>query len=892
MAPDIVFAQTKVIGFVKDIDGKPLTSVNVNLISNGDSIKSITNQFGKYEFESIDFAKFKLMFSMLGKTSESLSIDNNERKLTILIPNVTLQNFAVNIQDVNVTKIIPVIVNGDTTQINFGAFDFRKNSLLEEGLKKLPGFQVGRDGSVFYNGQSIRKVKVDNKDFFGGDLLTATKNLPVEIIKNIQIIEFSTDKEQQTGVVSDLDKEKILNITLKEDKKRIYFGQFTTGAGTNDRYLGSFGLNRFDDGREISLLGSFNNTNSNLFSYGNPIAGDRGKNTFDLGDYADGTDGLNAVSSFTLNVSDRFGDKTTFNASYNFINQENITQGRSRLSSTYIGNVINKNEDYVIENLDQSHRVKFGFDSKFDNNDLLKVEGNLGLIRKTILNTKDTELKNYEYKTKGVYQDSSQHLTPNGELEFLYSKHFPKKGRKLVGTLSLSSNQTKREEYVQEEYLESTLVNTNTNYNFKQKQFIDQSNYTNGSKASVSYVEPFFEHSLFEFTYEFDITKIDANRLVEDRLFPIGVRYIDSLTVDYSYYFRSNRTGVVYQFEPNKKFKMNVGFAVQPLTMKGSQFKDTVSYNYENINLIPTANFIFKLSKDMDWQISYRGKNNQPYFHQIAPIVDNSNSRNIIIGNPNLKAEFSNRISTALRKSIPSKMQYFETNFAYNYVGNKIVSDKKSVDNSTIQQTTFRNTAGYYDWKWYYMFNTPLITEDWQLDINGTTDFFNNLSFIDDRKRTTKQLIFNQSMQLKYNWSDYFESILNGNYVWSGVDYDIPYRTKINVETLFLGMGAKGYVNDNFSLGFEMSQRMNDGYKSSFMNVNQTTMNAFLEYTFLKNKSALVRFQGFDLFDQNKNMGIYSEYIGNDVYESKNNRLGRYFMLSLNLRLQKIPKSK
>src|SRR5690606_1261089 len=242
---------------------------------------------------------------------------------------------------------------------------------------------------------------------------------------------------------------------------------------------------------------------------------------------------------------------------------------------------------------------------------------------------------------------------------------------------------------------------------------------------------------------------------------------------------------------------------------------------------------------------------------------------------------------SSLRAFIPTRMQYVESNFSYNYVKDKIVTDKKPLENTTIQQTTFRNANGYYDWKWNYVFNTPFNDDNWMFDMSGGFDYYNNTSFSEERERTTKQFIFNQSVQLKYSLNDLLESMFNANYSLSKASYDIPFRTKINVETLFMGHGHKGYVKDNFSLGFEMSQRYNDGYINKFMNVNQTMMNAFMELTFLHNRTALLRLQAYDLFDQNTQMGIYSEYIGNDVFEERKNRLGRYFMLSLNIRMQK-----
>ncbi|MFD2555388.1 TonB-dependent receptor [Sphingobacterium tabacisoli] len=881
------FAQEIVYGRVLDTAGNPLKSVSVRLTSESDTLSQMTDFLGNFRFSAFKGKNISLLYTMLGYKSESRSVLALGVGGELEIPAVRLEPYAVEIADVNILKVLPIVVNGDTVQFNFNAFDFRKNSLLEDALKSLPGFQVGRDGSVTYNGRSIKRVKVDNKDFFGGDLLTATRNLPVDFIKNVQVIDFYGDKEEALGIKQS-DPEKILNISLKDDHKKIYFGQVTGGAGTNSRYLGSFGANKFDDGREISILGSFNNTNTNLFSFGSPEGGDRNRSSMDIGDYADPIDGLNEVSSAGINVSDRWGERTSFNAAYSFVRQKNETDGFSKLTSTYVGNKIEREEVYKMNNIDQNHKLKFGFDSEFNNADVLQIKGDLIFNKLRSSNNKSTRLTNYEKKNVGAYRDSSSQISPNGNLEAIYSKAFNKKGRKLVANFILNSNNVEKRESVFEEYAESGV--TTKDGDFRQDQYIKQNNYTNSTRASISYVEPFLEHSLFEFSYEFDVTRIEAIRLVENRLPTITPYYIDSLTVDYDYFFKNNKTGVTYQYEPNKKFKMHAGFAVQPLYMEGRVTKDNVVYKYENINLMPTAKLTYRFSKEMDWQMEYKGKNNQPSFNQIAPVLDNTNSRNIITGNPELKAETAHRIGTTLRKSFSSRMQYFETNFAYNFILNKIVIDKHSKEGSTVQEMTFRNTSGYYDYRWYYMFNTPFINDDFQLDLTGNTDYYNNLSFIDEKKRTTKQLVMTQSMQLKYQWSDYVESVLNANYMWNNTRYDIPFRTSINVETMFWGLGARGYLNDNLSLGLEMSQRYNNGYANTFMNENQTIMNGFVEFTFLRNKSALLRLQGYDLFDQNKTMGIVSEYIGNDVYEAKNSRLGRYFMLSLNVRLQKFPK--
>lgn len=884
-----VSAQHLIHGVVQDSLGIPIKSVNVRAILGNDSLVTSTNNNGEYKFENNGSQVVLLSFNMLGYSSKNLIEQLSSSESFHLMPTVRLSKYVRLLPSVDVVHVLPMVVNGDTTQFNFKAFDFRKNALLEEALKELPGFQVYRDGSVTYNGKIIRKVRVDNKDFFGGDLLTATRNLPAEFIKNIQLLNANTVKDDNTGLLND-DDEKVLNITLKEDKKKILFGQTTLGAGSNERYIGSFGINKFNQGQELSVLGSFNNTNTNLFSFGIPGGGERSKSIMDMEGFSDPIDGLNKIGSLGVTVSDQVAKNIYMTAGYNYLYQSNITEGNSLVTSTYTNNIIQRKEDYVINTTNKNHKFRIGLDIKFNNNDIFKVNGNFIYNQQEMWQTKDLLLSNLRSMSEGVYRDSSEAISPNGEIDLFYSKFFKKKGRKLLASLNINSYNINKNDFVNEEYLEYKLSNESYLNKNRQSHFINLSNHTNSNRLKLTFVEPFFEHSLFEFNYEFEGTSTKSLRLVEDRLLDDTNRFIDSLTVDYDYMYNSHRVGMIYQYQPSNKLKMNIGFTVQPLFMEGYLPSDRIQYNYDNVNLMPTANFLYKFSKESDIQMSYKGKSNQPYFNQIAPVVDNTNSKNIVIGNPELKAEYAHRLISTYRKSVGHKMQFFETSLAYSFVFDKIVSEKKTLMQSNIQETTFKNTSGYYDWKWYYSFSTPIFLEELQLDLTGSSDYYNNLSFIDNRKRTTKQLILNQTLQFKYNYDDYFETSLQANYSYNQVRFDIPSRTKINIETLLLGLGSKGYITNYLALGLEMSQRFNDGYKNKILNVNQTMMNSFIEYTFLRNRSALLRFQAYDLLDQNKNSGIISEYIGNDVYEARNNRLGRYFMLSLNIRLQKFPK--
>jgi len=298
--------------------------------------------------------------------------------------------------------------------------------------------------------------------------------------------------------------------------------------------------------------------------------------------------------------------------------------------------------------------------------------------------------------------------------------------------------------------------------------------------------------------------------------------------------------------------------------------------------------FRFRINEESEWSIEYLGTNNQPNFSQIQPIRDLTNSQNIIIGNADLKAEFINRVTTRFRQTRLGKNRFFEAQLAVNQIQNKIVTNRSN-PSSTVQETSFRNTSGYFDARGYYMYSTPVFNDNFQLNLNGTTDYVNNISYIADEKNFGRNFIYSQAVQMRFMLEDIVETELNTSYTFNRTRYSLSYSEGINANSFLVGLAGKGYLSDNWAFGFDLSHRLNSGY-DSFVNANPTLLNAYIECTFLQNNMALLRFQGFDLFNQNT--GVTHEVAGSDALFMRNNRLARYFMLSLNVRLQKYRSNK
>ncbi|HEX2682646.1 MAG TPA: carboxypeptidase-like regulatory domain-containing protein, partial [Ferruginibacter sp.] len=159
----------------------------------------------------------------------------------------------------------PVVVNGDTLEFNAEAFKTKPNAVVEDMLKKMPGVEVEKDGTIRVNGKRISRVLVNGKDFFNGDPKMATRNLAADAIDKVQVFDKQSDQSEFTGI-DDGNKTPTINLQLKKDKKNAAFGKASIAGGTKGRYDGQFNVNKFNGDQQMSAIGMANNTNRQGFS--------------------------------------------------------------------------------------------------------------------------------------------------------------------------------------------------------------------------------------------------------------------------------------------------------------------------------------------------------------------------------------------------------------------------------------------------------------------------------------------------------------------------------------------------------------------------------------------------------------------------------------------------
>ncbi len=226
---------------------------------------AITNEEGIYKLSLQKQVPYNIEISYLGykKLTATITLTQNTTKNFVLQPAVN------ELDEVEVTYKIPVVVKEDTIVYNTDAFVSGKERKLREVLKKLPGIEVDREGNVKANGKKIKKLLVDNKPFFTGNTKMAVNNIPADVVDQVEVLENYNEVAMLKGL-QDTD-DTALNIKLKKDRKKFAFGDIETGLGYNEKYTIHPNLFYYSPKTNINFIADVNNTGVKAFTFSDYI---------------------------------------------------------------------------------------------------------------------------------------------------------------------------------------------------------------------------------------------------------------------------------------------------------------------------------------------------------------------------------------------------------------------------------------------------------------------------------------------------------------------------------------------------------------------------------------------------------------------------------------------
>ncbi|MGB4774660.1 MAG: outer membrane beta-barrel protein [Daejeonella sp.] len=883
------FSQTQrdITGIVIDSTGVPIIAASVKIAAAEDTLFARTNIDGEFTFKGIKTSSFLITVSNLGYHTLNKKYLYNEGDSTIKLDPIILKYESKLLNEVIISGAPRVIIKEDTVEYKASDYKVRENALAEDLLKKLPGVEVDADGNVKAQGKAITKIRVNGKDYFGGDVKTATQQLPADIIDRIQIVDDYGDQANITGIRNG-DPDKVLNIQIRPDKNKGYTAKGTVGGGNRERYQAALSGNAFNNTQQFSFVGNLNNTNTSVFNFN---GGGGGGQRVQLGgrggqNNSNGGDGLTALGSIGLNYRDEWGKKLSSYGSYSYSNRNNDLISNQVQQNNFQNTLIINDQNNTNNTITNNHRFNWNLEYRIDSLNYIKFSPTVSYSSsKTNSLSKYVQNSNSQLSSQGFTLNDLNSETPSIGGSALINHRFPKRGRNLSLNLSLNNSKSSQDE---DELNQYTNYNSSGNTDVFLHQQQDIVNRSTNTGATLSYNEPLSRTSNLEFNYTYNNTKYKNERETLDLDAQGSPAVNTNLSNDYNYSFTTNRLGINYRVN-QKKYNYSIGAGIQPSVLDGNSILNTVSTPYRNtgFNIIPVARFSYNFSKTRSFNANYFGRANEPSFTQLQPVPDISNPQFTIIGNPNLNSEFNHTFNLRYNNSDFNTGSVLFTNLSTTFSENKIVSNIVRVndpDLGLVQETRYLNTNGYFTVSGFYNFSKPLDERKYVFSINGSANYINNISFIDNNKNTGQNLILSQGLNVQINPAKWLEINPGTNYSYNKNSNDIVTNSNSEVSTWSLNFNSKTYFLDTWLVGTEFSKVYNSGY-SSALGANPFIVNTYLEKQFFKGKTGSLRLQAFDLLNENTN--VSRSVTANSITDSRNNRLSRYFMLSFTMKLQK-----
>ncbi len=164
----------------------------------------------------------------------------------------------------------------DTVMFNSAAYKLPEGSSVEDLIRKLPGVQIGSDGNITVNGKSVSRILVNGKEFFNDDKTVALTQLTADMIEKVKAYEKQSDLARQTGI-DDGEEETVLDLQVKKGMAKGWFGNLSVGGGAPLEkegfdvaalYQVNASLNRFDEDKQFTIMGSASQSSGGMGGFG------------------------------------------------------------------------------------------------------------------------------------------------------------------------------------------------------------------------------------------------------------------------------------------------------------------------------------------------------------------------------------------------------------------------------------------------------------------------------------------------------------------------------------------------------------------------------------------------------------------------------------------------
>lgn len=899
-------------GVVADSAGAGIDGAMIVALALPDSLLTkyaLSNGNGSFTLSRVPAGEYLLQITMVGHQTvrqpfsiTAADIDAGTINLAVLV--VEMEALVVSVDHV------PFVNRRDTLDYNARAFVTRPNATVEELLARLPGIEVDADGTVRAQGEEVRNVLVDGKEFFGSDPTIATRNLPADAIERIQVYDKQSDMAEFTGI-ADGQEERTINLELREDARRGYFGQAVGGLGGGlepvavieaqpngrTRYNESLNINRFSPTTQLALLGNANNVNEAGFAWGDFVnfsggarglggggnrggggRGGGGQGGIQLG--GGRNDGFTESMSLGLNANHDFSDDRWIRSSYFYTGLDNVQQQTTQ-QQQLLGSSAAALENAVADQstANTTHRVNVNTQYAFSDGHDLRLRGNLSVGSSSMTSLQSSETTTFEGRVQntGVSSNLVDGNDLGGSASLTWRKRLAENGRSLVA--AATTNIQEPELYGD---LETTTGIANRNGDLMMQDLFQtqaRTGRTLSLSQRLSLTQPVGVGGIFEVFGQ----RREVNEDQDNSVFDIGTGtpvFNDFLSSGFERTYSYLRGG--FRFNKNTEdTRFVIGLQVQRSNLDGTILDRDEYIENGYTHVLPSADYRIQLDEAKTLNFRYTTSTREPSMTELQPFADNTNPIRTYIGNPNLTPEYSHSFNADYRFFDQFSFVNLFTYLRFSYTNDDIVQSRV-IDEQALQTVMPVNIDHSWSTNGGVTYGRPIRSVGARINLNYSFNYTRGVEILNELENNSRVLRNTIEASIDNRDKEIFDVRAGARYSFN----DIQNTLNQELNQVYLDRTFYGNAMLHYGAGWTFSTTLNYRlYDESVFGVGDRNV-AMLQASISKlamNNRVELELIGFDILDQNK--GVAYTTGTSFIQERRTESLGQYIMLKVMYRL-------
>ena len=883
----------------------PIAAVQVLALPDSSMAKGVvTDNDGSFTVNGLKNGKYVVRVSYMGYRTNDTPIELTAKSArTVKVPQIKMEEDYIMIgKGVEITAEVPKVqAVKDTIMFNSAAYRLSEGASIQELIKKLPGVDMDADGNITVNGKAVSQILINGKEYLGESITTLLENLPAEMIDKLKTYERKSDLARITGI-DDGEEQVVFDLHTKDEMKggllNTYDLAYGSDYGKHNLYNGQIMVNRFTDNNQFSLYGNANNVISQgIGNGGRQWGGNRGLNTRQ--NLSASYEYNNENIEFNVNVGvnhneNEYGQRSNsenfFGQTSSFSNSDNKNNNSSNgfNANFYVEWRPDTMTNIIMRpyfNTSASDNGSNSLSATYNADPYEYMDSPLEQMLDTQLDGYDTYRSIFVNRNTGQSLGSSSNKSAGGSIQA--NRRLNNVGRNLTFRLqgNYSSNENENWSYNTTTYYRNDSTDVRNRYTTTPAN-------NKGYSAQAIWSEPIFTKMFLQFSYRYNYSYNENDRQTYsfDNMPDYGfmerpdnwTERRDTMLSKYSSY-TTYRHDIQLSLRVNReKLRLNTGIRLQPYKTRLEYVTQGHLFTpiQQEMNWNPTFDLRYNFTDNTDIRFRVNGSSSQPSMTNLLDITDNTNPLYITQGNPDLKPSFTTNMNVDFHTYNADTQNSFMAGMRYRITNNNI-SNRVEYNAETGGQTTRPDNING-NWNISGNIGGTLTLPDQRYTINSFTwlNYSNQVAFLYQNQETLKMTTknFTPSEHLGASFRDEkVEFTLNGDVSLNHARNDM--RPSSNMDTWSFSYGASGNATIfwNIRVAFDLLNSCRRGYEDDSYNTDELIWNAEIQKAFLKNKSAILSAQFFDILGTRKN------FSRNISATSRNNTefdvINQYFML-------------